>query len=98
MSSNRYFQNWEKNFENNDSNHLKLLKKIDKDIDRLDRTIDKIKTEKKAHEIFAYGKQTNNQFIGGILTQQIQLQLQLPIQIQYNVPKYIVINGCVVIL
>jgi hypothetical protein len=69
---------------------LKLLKKLDKDISRLDRTIDKIQTEKKAKNIFKFGKHANSKIIHNITSQ--------PIHLKYVGTQYIIVNGCVVIL
>ncbi len=106
MSSNKYFTNWEKNhknnnknhknnYKNNDSEHLGLVKKLNRDIERLDRTIDKIQTEKKARKIFNIGKVVGNQVIGGVITQPQFIQ---PIHFGYIEPKYIVVNGRIMML
>ena len=86
MSSNVYYRNWQKNYSNNfrknEFEHLGSLKKISKDINRLDKTIDKIQTEKNAEKIFSYGK---------------QITLNLPlVQVEYIETKYIIINGCII--
>jgi len=104
-SSNKYFKNWQSNHSNhsnNDLDHIKLVKKLDKDIDRLDRAIDKIKTEEKAKKIFASGKHKSYPLIGGNMIQQIQVPVPVPVQfitqVKYAQPQYIVINGCVMVI
>jgi hypothetical protein len=62
MSSNKYYDNWKNcssQSQNNSSKHSKIIKKLDDDISRLDRAIDKIKTEEKVQKIFSSGRQNN---------------------------------------
>lgn len=69
MSSNKYYREWEKSNSNSNSNsnysHKKessfqtVLNKLEKDISRLDRAIDKIETENKAKKIFDLGSNLN---------------------------------------
>ncbi len=97
--SNKYFRNWEKNNKNDDLDHLNFIKKINEDNDRLDRAIDKIKTDKKAKDIFAFDKYQNSHIVTTNVIQPIQL-IQ-PIQIvqqNYQIPKYAIVNGCIVLL
>ena len=80
------FRSWEKNHKNDDSNHLNIIKKLNKDKDRLDRTIDKIKTEKKAKDIFAYGKQQNSQIVVNNLVHPVQVVHQVhPVHTLYPI-------------
>ena len=105
MSSNKYFRKWEINNSSNskksESDHLKLINKLDGDIDILDRAIDKITTEKKAKKIFALGTQpqTNICYGYGYPTQQVQMAYfgTHPIQLTSIGTQYIMVNGCVII-
>jgi len=60
MSSNKYYSEWEKNNSNyshkKESYHQLVINKLEKDIKRLDRAIDKIETENYAKKIFSLGK------------------------------------------
>jgi len=63
MSSNKYFDNWKNcssQSQNNSPKHSKIIKKLDDNNSRLDRAIDKIKTEEEeAKKIFLFGRQNN---------------------------------------
>lgn len=96
MSSNKYYREWEKS--NSNYPHKKeispqsILQKLEKDINRLDRAIDKIETEDKAKKIFNLGKQIQSYQLS-------QLQPILQSNPVYHTPAgthYIIINGCLV--
>lgn len=104
--SNKYFQNWEKNYSQNLSNsvessksyefsHLRLLEKLSNDCARLDRALDKMETEKKANKIFNAGKTQIHNQICFINTGSFYPQ---PVYMSHIGDKYVVINGCIVIL
>jgi hypothetical protein len=103
MSSNKYYREWEKNNSKKSdlkSAHLILSNKLDNDISRLDRAIDKIKTEEKAQKIFRYGNQLQSQSCPFIqINNHIGLTMGHPIQpvhIAHVKNQYVIINGCVV--
>lgn len=92
MSSNKYYHEWTYS----DYSHKKesyqqsAINKLEKDIKRLDRAIDKIETENEAKKIFGLGKQLYPvQF----------MPTQIPKHNIYRSPAgtlYIIINGCLI--
>jgi hypothetical protein len=96
MSSNKYYREWEKSNSNyshkKETTHQSILHNLDKDINRLDRVIDKIETEDKAKKIFGYGKQIQSHPL-------IKLQPYTQSYPVYHTPtgaQYIIINGSLV--
>lgn len=97
MSSNKYYREWEKFNSNNihkkETSRQYIIKKLEKDINRLDRAIDKIETENKAKKIFGFGKQIESHSL-------IKLQSSIQSLPVYHTPigtQYIIINGCIVL-
>lgn len=99
--SNRYFNNWEKatktNKDKSESLHLDLLERLDSDCKRLDRALDKIKTEEKAKRIF-----NQSQMVSPISQVHMVPQVQIigsshvlvqPVSIAGS--NYMIVNGCV---
>ena len=93
MSSNKYYSEWVKTNSNyshkKESYHKSVINKLEKDINRLDRAIDKIETENEAKKIFSLGKQFYP----------VQTQIQKQKYPVYHTPagtQYIIINGCLV--
>lgn len=110
--SNKYFRDWQASNSSgssgsskSDVSHLEMLKKLDADNARLDRALDKIKTEEKAARIFNQSKHTQ----GSKSTHsQYQVHTQLgfvnlgssypqPVHLTYVGDKFVVVNGCVVV-
>jgi hypothetical protein len=96
MSSNKYYCEWKKSNSNhphkNEISSQSILQKLEKDINRLDRAIDKIETEDKAKKIFRLGKQIQSHQLS-------QLQPIFQSYPVYHTPagtQYIIINGCLV--
>ena len=105
--SNKYFRDWQASNASNSSNtsksessHISMLKKLDADNARLDRALDKIKTEEKAARIF-------NQSQHRVEPNQYQVHSQIgfvnmgtpypqPVHLSYVGDKFVVVNGCVV--
>lgn len=105
--SNKYFRDWQASNASNPSNtskleasHISMLNELDKDNARLDRALDKIKTEEKAAKIF-------NQSQHRLGPSQYQVHSQIgfvnlgspypqPVQLTYVGDKFVVVNGCVV--
>lgn len=96
MSTNKYYREWVKSNSNcshkKEISHQSIIDKLEKDINRLDRAIDKIETEDKAKKIFRLGKQIQSHPL---------IKLQPKTQTQpypvYHTPigtQYIIINGC----
>ena len=104
MSSNKYYREWVATNTNTNTNtncsnkkeifQHSILKKLEKDINRLDRAIDKIETEDRAKKIFKFGKQINSCELVqlGQLGQLGQL-VQLPVEYASTDTQYIIING-----
>lgn len=96
--SNKYFRDWQSSNSSksstgtkSDTSHLDILKKLDADNARLDRALDKIKTEEKAAKIFnQYQVHTQLGFVnpGSPYPQ--------PVHLAYVGDKFVVVNGCVV--
>lgn len=108
--SNKYFRDWQASNSSksskSDTSHLEMLKKLDADNARLDRALDKIKTEEKAAKIFNQTRRISSQ--GQVQGQgQIQVHTQLgfvnigspypqPVHLTYIGNEFVVVNGCVV--
>lgn len=105
MSSNKYFREWKESNSDNSykvQSHQSVLNKLEKDIKRLDRAIDKIENEEKAKKIFDLGKQMQSQSQSQILTQTQILTPIYPYPVYYSPiahagPQYVIINGCLVL-
>jgi len=96
MSSNKYYSEWQKSNCNythkKETSQQSIIQKLEKDINRLDRAIDKIKTEDNAKKIFGLGKQIQSHPL-------IKLQPHIQSLPVYHTPigtQYIIINGCIV--
>jgi len=79
---------------------MSMLKKLDDDNARLDRALDKIKTEEKAAKIFNQSRHRD-------VPSQYQVNSQIgfvnlgspypqPVHLTYVSDKFVVVNGCVV--
>lgn len=77
MSSNKYYKEWKKNQSSCISSNSSLQE--DDEFDKLNRILDKIKTEEKAKKIFEFGR---SQRINQTFTAYVE-------------PKYIMINGII---
>lgn len=107
--SNKYFRDWQASNSSNsskssksDTSHLGILKRLDDDNARLDRALDKIKTEEKAAKIFNQSQQRSSS-----KSNQYQIHSQIgfvnlgspcpqPVHLTYVGEKFVVVNGCVV--
>lgn len=102
--SNQYFRNWQASNSSKSSvsetHHLNTLKKLNDDCARLDRALDKIKTEEKAQRIF---KQPQHIHIpqaaiySGIGFVNPGSTKSHPVQLTYVGNKYVIVNGCLVL-
>lgn len=97
--SNKYFHDWQESNSSNSSksktSHLGILK-------RLDRALNKIKTEEKAAKIFNQSQQRpsskSNQYqihshVGFV---NLGSHCPQPVHLTYVGEKFVVVNGCVV--
>ena len=110
--SNKYFRDWQASNSSNSSKSSKssksetsslgILKKLDDDNARLDRALDKIKTEEKADKIFNQSQQRpsskSNQYqiysqIGFV---NLGTHCPQPVHLTHVGEKFVVVNGCVV--
>jgi len=100
--SNQYFRNWQASNSSksgiSETHHMNILKKLDDDCIRLDRALDKIKTEEKAKKIFNQPHHipqvpiySNIGFLHpGFINPQ-------PVHLTYIGNKYVIVNGCMVL-
>lgn len=93
--SNKYFRDWQasnsSNTSKSESSHISMLKKLDADNARLDRALDKIKTEEKAAKIFnQYQVHSQIGFVN------MGTPYPQPVHLSYVGDKFVVVNGCVV--
>ena len=101
--SNKYFRDWQlSNSSKSDTSHLKMLKKLDTDNARLDRALDKIKTEEKAAKIF---NKTHHIHISNPNQHHIHSHIGFvnmgspypqPVHLTHVGDKFVIVNGCVV--
>lgn len=100
--SNQYFRNWQASNSSKSSvsetHHLNTLNKLNDDCARLDRALDKIKTEEKAQRIFNQSQHIPQAAIySGIgLVNSGSINPQ-PVQLTYVGNKYVIVNGCMVL-
>lgn len=100
--SNKYFSNWEKTQNSSyglsssakaELEHLKILRCADNDDKKLNRILDKMKTEEKAKKIFNQANKIHTDigfFNSGFSYPQ-------PVHIGYVGNKYIIVNGSLVL-
>ena len=104
--SNKYFCDWQSSNSSNSSksetSHLGILKRLDDDNARLDRALDKIKTDEKAAKIFNQSQQRpsskSNQYQIHTHVSFVNLgsPCPQPVHLTYVSEKFVVVNGCVV--
>lgn len=100
--SNQYFRNWQASNSSksgvSETHHLNTLKKLNDDCTRLERALDKIKTEEKAKQIFNQPRHIPQAAIySGIgFVNPCSINPQ-PVQLAYIGNKYVIVNGCLVL-
>ena len=95
--SNKYFRNWQAS-NSLETSHLGILKKLDDDCTRLDRTLDKIDNKKKANQIFKQAQQIHQAPIySGIGFVNQGFAHPQVVHLTHIGDKYVMVNGCLVL-